>query len=209
LEERIMSTVKDLFENEELMENIVEDIDEVPEDADVTYEVWALGYTADDDCTDDEVLIGEFTDPDAAVECAKNATLEMINELGYGEADPNTAYFSIEVETTVEDLDDEDGGTMNIGTIYSRDLWLDGEYGNEESVGLGEYDNVVCITDKDFELLEDGTLKVPCNLLKDFNKNDEVIFEFLGESDASVLVYKIMSKVIYADGDYYHCELMI
>ena len=202
-------TIKELAKNDELLDNIVEDIDEIPDDAEVTYEVWALGYTDDDDMTDDEVLVGEFTDPDAAVECAEKVNIEMIQELGYGEADPATAYFSIEVETVVEDPEDEDGGTMNIGTVYSRDLWIDGEYGDEKAAGLGEYDNVVCITDKDYELLEDGTLKISCQLLSDFNKNDEVIFEFSDEPDTSVLTYKIMSKVIYADGDYYHCELMI
>ena len=43
-------------------------------------------------------------------------------------------YFSIEVETVVGDPDDEDGGTMNIGTVYQRDLWIDGEYGSEEDI---------------------------------------------------------------------------
>jgi hypothetical protein len=125
LEETKM-TVKNLFENEELMEAIVEDIEDIPEDTEVFYAVFALGYDAEDEYTDDEVLIGEFTDPDEAVACAEKATIEQINELGFGKPDPNTAYFSIEVETVIADHDDEDGGTMNIGTIYSRDLEIDG-----------------------------------------------------------------------------------
>ena len=40
--------VKELFENEELMNNIVEDIEDIPEDSEVTYEVWALGYDKED-----------------------------------------------------------------------------------------------------------------------------------------------------------------
>ena len=119
-----MITVKDLFENNELIETIVEDIADIPEDTEVTYEVWALGYTEDEDCTDDEVLLGEFTNPDEAVKCAESATIERIRELGYGEADPDTVYFSIEVETVIEDPDDEDGGTMNIGSVYQRALYL-------------------------------------------------------------------------------------
>jgi hypothetical protein len=120
-----MSTIKTLLENEELLDNIVEDIEEIPEDTEVFYAVWALGYNKNNDVTDDEVLLGEFTDPDAAVEFAKDATLAQINEMGFGEPDPDTVYFSIEVETVIGDPDDEDGGTINIGTIYKRDLWLE------------------------------------------------------------------------------------
>lgn len=202
-----MITVKDLFENKELMENIVEDIEDIPEDTEVTYEVWALGYDNEDDCTEAEVLVGEFDNPDDAVKCAENVTIAQLNEIGYEGALPGTAYFSIEVETVVVDPDDEDGCTMNIGTVYSRALWIEEDL--EGGTGLGDYSNVVCITEKDYKLLEDGTLKVSCKLLRDFNKNDDVIFEFSDEPDTSVLTYKIMSKVIYEDGDYYHCELMI
>ena len=129
-----MSTVKDLLENEELLENIVEDLEELSEDTEVFYSVWALGYDKNKEVTDDEVLVGEFTDPDAAVEYAEQVTLEQVNELGFGDPDPKTVYFSIEVETVVGDPDDEDGGTMNIGTVYQRDLWIDGEYGSAEDV---------------------------------------------------------------------------
>ena len=197
-------TVKDLFENEELMNNIVEDLEDFPEDTEVTYCVFALGYNKDEAPTEDEVLLGEFTDPDAAVEYAKKVDLELINELGFGESDPTTQYYSIEVESVVTDPEDEEGGTMNIGTIYHDELWLD-----ELAAELGDYSNVVCVSNKDFEILEDGTMKVSCELLKDFNKNDHVLLEFVEENPPAVLEYKIMSKVIYADGEYYHCELMI
>ena len=210
-----MSTVKELFENEELMNNIVEDLDDIPEDTEVCYEVWALGYTADEDCTEDEVLIGEFTDPDEAVACAEKATIEQINELGFGKPDPTTAYFSIEVETVIEDSDDEDGGTMNLGTVYSRELWIDGEYGSEEETGLEDdeesdiEDPIVAVCKDDYELLEDGTLKLSAKFMKGFNKNDYIRVQFIDEPDAARLPYRIVSKVIYADGDYYHCELAI
>lgn len=195
--------VKELFENEELMDSIVEDIEDIPEDAEVTYEVWALGYTTEDDCTDDEVLVGEFTDPDEAVKCAESVTIEKIRELGYGEADPDTAYFSIEVETVVDNPDEDEEGTMNIGTVYQRDLWI------EEPGDLEDEDSRVALKTEDYELLEDGTLKVSCKILKDFNKNDYVTAYFVDEPQTCPLLYKIMSKVIYADGDYYHCELAI
>lgn len=198
-----MITVKDLFENEELMNNIVEDIDDIPEDAEVLYAVWALGCDNEDEPTDAEYLIGEFTDPDEAVKCAKEFTLEKF-KAEYEKPCADTAYLSIEVETVVGDPDDEDGGTMNIGTICSRVLWL--EEPNNFPIPA---EDIVAMTEEDYELLEDGTLKVSVKLLKDFNKNDIIRVQFLNENDTGLLPYKIMSKVIYADGDYYHCELMI
>lgn len=195
--------VKELFENEELMNNIVEDIDDIPADTEVFYAVWALGRNEDDTPTDDEVLVGEFTDPDEAIKLAEKTTIVEVNELGYGEPDSNTTHFSIEVETVVADPEDENGGTMNIGTIYSRDLWIDGEYGSEDDV-----DPVVELKNTGYAVLEDGTLKVGCKLLKDFNKNDYVRFRFVDEPESFILTYKIVSKVIYGDGDYYHLDFI-
>lgn len=200
-----MTTVKDLFENEELMNSIVEDIEDIPEDTEVFYSVWALGRNDNDGPTDDEVLVGEFTDPDEAVAYAEKVTLDTINEMGYGAADDNTAYFSIEVETVIADPDDEDGGTMNIGTVYQRDLWLDGS--GEDAP---DYDgDIVTTCAGDYELLDDGTLKLKAEFMNGFNKNDIIRVKFIDENDTCPLPYKIMSKVIYEDGDYFHCELMI
>ncbi len=193
--------VKDLLENEELMKSIVEDIEDIPEDSEVSYEVWALGC---DDCggsTETDFLIGEYDDPDKAIACAKKFNLETL-KTDYEKPHPDTYYFSIEVETVVEDPEDEDGSTMNIGTIYSRDLWIDGEYDSVEDT-----EPTIFIYNKDYELLEDGTLKVRRELLKDFNKNDRVKLCFI-EEDSCSLTYKIISKVEYADGDYYHLDFI-
>lgn len=192
------------LKNSELVESIVEDLDDLPEDSAVTYEVWALGYDAGEDsaATEDEVLIGEFTDPEEAIKCAEAATLELIEELGYGDRDPETAYFSIEVETVVPDPEEE--GTMNLGTVYSRELWLDGEYGSEEDL-----EPPVELTNSDYLVLrDDNTLEVSCKLLKDFNKNDYVKIKFVDEPDAFILTYKIFSKVTGKDGDYYQLEFI-
>ena len=194
-----MTTVKDLFENEELMNSIVEDIEDFPEDTEVLYAVWALGCDIEDEPTNNEYLIGEFADPDEAMKCAKEFTLEKFNA-EYEKPHTDIAYLSIEVETVVGDPDDEDGGTMNIGTIYSKVIWLAEPKPAED---------IIAMVEEDYELLEDGTLKVHCELLKDFNKNDIIRVQFLGEPNVDLLPYKIMSKVIYEDGDYYHCELMI
>ena len=203
-----MSTIKDLFENEELMNNIVEDLEDFPEDTPVGYEVWALGYSGDEDAshTEDEVLVGEFLDPEEAIAFAEKVNFEIINELGEGELDQNTAYFSIEVETVVDDPDGD--GTLNLGSVYVRELWLDGEYGSEEDAP--EYnDPIVAIITSECSVLDDGMLKVSCEFLKGFNKNDFVRFHFVDDPNADLLLYQIVSKVLYTDGEYYHCELMM
>ena len=117
-----------MVENKWLMNSIIENIEYIPEDAEVLYAVWALSYDKEDDYTEAEVLVGEFDNPDEAVACAKNVTIGQLNEIGYKCLLPGTAYFSVEVETVIGDPDDEEGGTMNIGTVYKRDLWLDDEY---------------------------------------------------------------------------------
>ena len=201
--------VKELFENEALIHNIVESIEDLPEDTEVCYFVWALGYTADEECTDDEVLVGEFTDPDAAIKCAEATTLEEIEELGYDKRDSSTAYFSIEVETVIADPEDEDGGTMNIGTVYQRDLWIDGEYGSEEDNPYAVEDPIIAVATGDYELLDDGTLKLSAKFLQGFNKNDFIYIDFVEEAGTAIMSYKIISKVENKDGDYYHCELQL
>ena len=77
-----MSTIKDLFENEELMNTIVEDLEDFPEDTPVGYEVWALGYSGDEDAspTEDEVLVGEFLDPEEAIAFAEKVNFEIIQQ---------------------------------------------------------------------------------------------------------------------------------
>ena len=203
-----MMTVKDLFENEELMKNIVEDMDEIPESAEVLYSVWALGHDSDDEPTNTEYLIGEFDNPDAAVECAEQVTAtEMINELGQIQSD-GTAYFSIEVETVVGNPEDEDGGTMNIGTIYKRDLWIDGEYGYEEDAPCSVA-SVVAITPRDYFLLDDGILRVRNDFLQEYKPDDLVSFYFIDEPDSDMLTYKILSESEYDGESYFDCELMI
>lgn len=202
-----MSSVKDLFENEKLMTTIIEELEEIPEDAEVFYAVWALGYDNKANFTNDEILIGEFTDPDVASEYAKKVTLETLTELGFKDLGSDVIYFSIEVETVIGDPEDEDGGTMNIGTIYHRNIYVV-EEADFEKTAITE-DPIIELSENDFEFLEDGALKVSCKILKDFNKNDNVIFKFLEESSTIFPTFKIVSKVKYKDGDYYHCEIQL
>lgn len=192
--------IKELMTNTELVNSIVEDIEDIPEDSEVTYEVWALGYDIDEEPTDCEYFIGTFTDPDEAIKQAEAFTLDAFKE-NYENPSFSTVNLSIEVETVVEDLDGS--GTMNIGTIYRKQIPL---YKSDEAE---EYiDPIVAITTGDYTLLDDGTLKIRRDMLKGFNKNDYIKLQFVDEPDVSILTYKIISTVIYTDGEYFHCEFI-
>lgn len=200
-------TLKEVMENKDLAKFIAEDLDEIPEDAKVTYELWAIGYNADGAVTDTEMFIAEFKDPDAAIEFAKKLTMADIVHQAAEEHDgstpaDNVTYISLEVETVV---DEDEDGTMNIGTIYKRELWIDGEYGDEEDAPEDEYSEVVPVTAKDYRLLEDGSLEIDCDILKNFNKNDMVQIWFTDEDHKSILTYKIISKTT---GNKFICEFI-
>ena len=200
-------TLKEVMENKDLAKFIAEDLDEIPKDAEVTYELWAIGYNADGAITDTEMFITEFKDPDAAIEFAKKVTMADIVHQAAEEHDgstpaENVTYISLEVETVV---DEDEDGTMNIGTIYKRELWIDGEYGDEEDAPEDEYSEVVPVTAKDYRLLEDGSLEIDCDILKNFNKNDMVQIWFTDEDHKSILTYKIISKTT---GNKFICEFI-
>ena len=204
-------TLKEAMENKDLAKHIAEDIDEIPEDTEVTYELWAIGYNADGAVTDTEMLIADFKNPDVAIELAKKVTMADIVHQAAEEHDgstpaENVTYISLEVETVV---DEDEDGTMNIGTIYKRELWIDGEYGSEEDIPEpeDEYSEVVPVTAKDYKLLEDGSLEISCDILKNFNKNDMVQIWFTDENKDyhPILTYKIISKTT---GNKYICEFV-
>lgn len=188
-----MATVKDLFENETLMNELVEDLEDFSEDAPVSYEVWAIGHDEEDQVTDAEMLIASFEDPDMAVSYAKMLTLaDVINLAADDECDITTEVhsISIEVETVVPD----DEGTMNIGTIYKKSLEI-----------FEELPQYVPLSADEYELLENGDIKIPCETLNDYDKNDcfTAIFEDNGISQP--MIYKIISKTA---GGYFICEFV-
>ena len=155
----------------------------------VTYAVWAIGYNIESQVTDVDMLLGEFADPDQAVAKAKTVTLADIvhqaaEEDDGSEPSEDIAYISVEVETVVETED----GTMNVGTIFKRELPICDE--SEED----EYSEVVPVTANDYKLLDDGSIELPCSILKDFNKNDQVQIWFTDEDNTPILTYRIISK---------------
>jgi hypothetical protein len=208
-----INTVKALVEDKDLSKYITEDLEDFDETEVVTYEIWAIGYDADGNVTDADMLIDAFSDPDAAVEKAKTITAADIihqaaEEYDGSELVTDVAYVSIEVETVLTDGED---GTMNVGTIYKRDLWLDGEYGDEEDFQESaedqedEYSEVIPVTSKDYKLLEDGSLEISCDILKDYNKNDTVQIWFVDEDNKAIITYKIISKTT---ANKYICEFI-
>jgi hypothetical protein len=177
----------------ELVDQMVADIEDVPADVPVSYEVWAIGYDEEDELTGAAVVLGSFDDPDQAVSFARDTTLADVINL---EADdgcdptPQSSYISIEVETVVSG----DEGDMNVGTIYKKTIELFEE--------LPEY---VPLTNDEFEILDDGNIQIPCNILKEYNKNDFITVVFKDAEFSEPMIYKITSKT--TDG-YYICEFV-
>lgn len=180
----------------DIVNKLVEDM-ETPEDIPVLYEVWAIGFDEEDELTGASMIIRTFNDPDQAVEYAKSVTLaEVVNlaaEEDYGDLAYENHYISIEVETVVP-AGDEDDMSMNVGTVYKRRIQI-----------YEDTPEFVELTRKDYEILEDGNLQIPCPILKDYNKNDEFTVLFVDEEQAWPITYKIISKTT---AGYYICEFV-
>ena len=102
---------------EDDMEDLEEDMEEEDTDPiDVRYEVWALGYDANDFCTDVELLLGTYDDREEAIEKAKSFnSLDDIkkatsDDLGLADGD----YVDIVVET----IKNNDPTNSSIDTIF-------------------------------------------------------------------------------------------
>lgn len=184
---REINTVRDLMNDEELSSYVTEDLEDFDDTAVVTYAIWAIGYDADSCITDTEMYLGEFVDPDRAVEKAKALTLADIIHLAAEEDDgsePNEdiAYVTIEVETVV---DDEEEGSMNVGTIFRKDIWLYEELDDEE---------LIHVKDNEYVLDEDGNLIISCDQFNHLNKNDRIKVMYDDEDNTPVLTYTVKSK---------------
>ena len=81
-----------------------------------SYQVWVLGYDANECITDFEFLVHEFKDPDTAISYAKN----YIDEEKYKDLEhpSEVVYAEVLVETVVNNGDyDENVGTLFYGTV--------------------------------------------------------------------------------------------
>ena len=203
-----MNNIEEMFTNNEIVNNIADSLGDFPQSSSAKYALWIISRSTNEEPTD-EFFIYEFDTPEEAINKAEDINFKFIEEqlessVLYYCSENEISHFSIEVETVVPDPDDEDS-TINIGTIYRRELRLDEVY-NSEEIGL-DGEPVVAISASDYELLEDNTLKISKEILKDYNKNDFVNIYFADDPDSDILQCKIVSKVTYKDGDYYHCEI--
>ena len=176
----------------DLVNELVEDINEIPADTEVSYEVWATGYDEEDKATEAELLLATFDDPDQAVHVAKELTLAgVVNLAADDECDVTTEVHTIHIE--VETVVPDDGGTINIGTIYKKTLNIYEE--------LPEY---VTLSAEDFVLLDNGDIMVPKNILSDYDIYDSfnAIFEDGGVSQP--MIYKIKNLI----GEVFVCEFV-
>ena len=196
---REINTVKDLMENEELAQYVTEDLEDFEDGASVRYEIWAIGYDANDKVTDAELFLGEFTDPDKAIEKAKSLTFSDVIQLAAEEdcviPDEPVAYLSIEVETVVED---DDESTMNVGTIFKFELWVEEEPEDDD-------EEMVHLKDNEYSLDDDGNLIISCAQFNHLNKNDIIKVQYDDEDNKPILTYKIISKTTSGT---FECEFM-
>jgi hypothetical protein len=176
-----------------IVNELVEDI-EMPEDIPVSYEVWAIGYDEEDDPTGAAMLLGTFEDPDQAVSFAKGTTLsDVVNLASDEDYDPTQQafYISIEVETVVVDYE----GAMNVGTVYKKTIEV-----------FEDTPEFVELSTKDYTVIEEtGNIQVPCDILKDYNKNDQITVLFVDEETPWPISYKIIYKTT---AGYYICEFV-
>ena len=183
-----------------IIKELIDEIDNISEETQVAYEVWAMGYDEHGSVTDTEILLKTFIEPEDAVTYAKNITLADIvfqtADDNNREANPDIFYISVEVETVVATDDD---GLINAGTIFKKDIWITEECSEETDLEIVE------LAETDYSLRSDGSIRVSCELLKNFNKNDYVQFKFISEATKPILTYKIISK---NTGNQYICEFI-
>ena len=160
----------------------MQDIDEL-EDFDippVSYEVWVLGYNRFDQLTPFEYLVGSFNNPDAAVDRARTLAIPDLEK----EVPDEVTYFSIEVETIAAGLP--------AGTIYRQYL-----ENTKPTVDLW-------IKETDYELTEEGNLKVTGSKIKSFKTGYYINMSISGRPEAE----PILLKVIFKEDNFIICEFI-
>lgn len=162
---------------------------------DISYEVWAIGYDEEDECTDVELQLGTFADPDEAAAFAKMTVLADIVNLAaedeYDGFDKSIHTISIEVETVIQDAD---LGAVNSGTIFKKQIKL-----------FEDVPDYVVLSERDYIVIEDtGYIQITRRLGKEYNKNDVIAIIFEDEEEPRPIEFKVISKT--TDG--YVCEFV-
>ena len=107
----------------EAIEDDMEDLEEDMEDTDPTdvrYEVWALGYDANDFCTDVELLLGTYGDKEEAIEKVKS--FNSLDDVKKATSDDLGLVDGDYVNIVVETIKNDDPTNSNIDTVFIRVL---------------------------------------------------------------------------------------
>lgn len=107
----------------EAIEDDMEDLEEAMEDTDpidVRYEVWALGYDANDFCTDLELLLGTYDDREEAIEKVKS--FNSLDDVKKATSDDLGLVDGDYVNILVETIKNNDPTNSNIDTVFIRVL---------------------------------------------------------------------------------------
>ena len=180
----------------------VDELDEAQVNTDVTYEVWAVGYDEDGNNTGVDLFIDKFEDPNEAVDYASEITFSDVIHFAAEEDFDDTAYsvsyVAIEVETVICD---EDGNTVNAGTIYRNRLKL----GSNSEQLPGE---CIRVSSSDYELTNDGDLKISRQLFGDNYDKDYVNIIFIDEPNKPIIKYNISNINDDASSTHYICEFI-
>ena len=104
---------------EEDMEDLEEDMEDT-DPRDVRYEVWALGYDANDFCTDVELLLGTYDDKEEAIEKAKS--FNSLDDVKKATSDDLELDEGDYVNIVVETIKNNDPTNSNIDTVFIRVL---------------------------------------------------------------------------------------
>ena len=107
----------------EAVEDDMEDLEEDMEDTDpidVRYEVWALGYDANDFCTDVELLLGTYDDREEAIEKVKS--FNSLDDVKKVTSDDLELVDGDYVNIVVETIKNNDPTNSNIDTVFIRVL---------------------------------------------------------------------------------------
>ena len=105
------------------IEEDTEDLEEDMEDTDprdVRYEVWALGYDANDFCTDVELLLGTYDDREEAIEKVKS--FNSLDDVKKATSDDLELDEGDYVNIVVETIKNNDLTNSNIDTVFIRVL---------------------------------------------------------------------------------------
>ena len=179
-------------------EEFIDELGDTPICEDLLYEVWAVGY---DDTNivinGSELLIDKFDNHSEAVDFADAVTfadvLNLSSEVDFDDKAFDVTYINVEIETVVYDVDNDE--TINVGTIYRRELTID-----------NEQEEFIEITSDDYQIDTFGTMKVSGRVLGNRDLGEKVKFLFADEPEKPVLTYEVVFRSVDSVPPYYVCD---